>query len=97
MTHLTLSRGKNPKSVTLSGKGVTLRGSFSHNWPMWEKVLHMLATGQIDLGPILNRIAPLEDWKSCFDEMHAGEVVKAVSGKFAPCEVKIQKIGKPAR
>ena len=26
-----------------------------------------------------------------------GEVVKAVSGKFAPCEVKIQKIGKPAR
>ena len=26
-----------------------------------------------------------------------GEVVTAVSGKFAPCEVKIQKIGKPAR
>ena len=26
-----------------------------------------------------------------------GKVVPAVSGKFAPCEVKIQKIGKPAR
>ena len=26
-----------------------------------------------------------------------GEVVRAVSGKFAPCEVKIQKVGKPAR
>ena len=29
--------------------------------------------------------------------LREGEVVEAVSGKFAPCEVKIQKIGKPAR
>ena len=73
--------GREPLGFSLDplvGKGVTLRGSFSHNWPMWEKVLHMLATGQIDLGPILNRVAPLEDWKSCFDEMHAGDLVKAV-------------------
>ena len=73
--------GREPLGFSLDplvAKGVTLRGSFSHNWPMWEKVLHMLATGQIDLGPILNRIAPLEDWKSCFDEMHAGDLVKAV-------------------
>lgn len=59
-------------------KAVTLQGSFSHTWPMWEKVIAMLASKQIDLDPILNRVAPLEDWKSCFDSMHHGDLVKAV-------------------
>jgi alcohol dehydrogenase/L-iditol 2-dehydrogenase len=59
-------------------KNVTLKGSFSHNWPMWEKVLWMLSSGQLNLDPILSRVAPLSDWKSCFDGMQAGELVKAV-------------------
>jgi alcohol dehydrogenase/L-iditol 2-dehydrogenase len=62
----------------LVGKGITLRGSFSHNWTMWEKVLAMLASGYLNLDHVLNRVAPLEEWKSCFDEMHAGNLVKAV-------------------
>ncbi len=73
--------GREPLDFSLDplvGKGITLRGSFSHNWPMWEKVLGMLASGQIDLDRILNRVAPLEEWKSCFDEMHSGDLVKAV-------------------
>ena len=41
-------------------KAVTLQGSFSHNWPIWEKVISLLASGKIDLDPILNRISPLE-------------------------------------
>ena len=59
-------------------KGATLQGSFSHNWPMWERVIAMLASGQINLDHILNRISPLADWKSSFDAMHHGEIVKAV-------------------
>lgn len=73
--------GREPLGISLDplvAKGVTLRGSFSHNWPIWEKVLGMLATGQINLDPILNRVAPLTEWKSCFDAMHAGDLVKAV-------------------
>ena len=27
-------------------KAVTVQGSFSHNWPIWERVIHMIATGQ---------------------------------------------------
>ena len=73
--------GREPLGFSLDplvGKGVTLKGSFSHNWPMWEKVLGMLASGHLDLSAILNRVAPLEEWKSCFDQMHSGDVVKAV-------------------
>ncbi len=59
-------------------KGVTLQGSYSHNWPMWEKVIAMLASGQIDLAPILNRVSPLGDWQESFEAMQQGEIVKAV-------------------
>jgi len=59
-------------------KAVTLQGSFSHTWPMWEKVLGMLASGQLDLTHILSRVAPLTEWKSCFDAMQKGDAVKAV-------------------
>ena len=59
-------------------KAVTLQGSYSHNWPIWEKVISLLASGKINLDPILNRVAPLQDWKQVFDEMHAGHIVKGV-------------------
>jgi L-iditol 2-dehydrogenase len=59
-------------------KAVTLQGSFSHTWQMWEKVLSMLASGQIDLTHVLSRVAPLTEWKPCFDAMQKGDAVKAV-------------------
>ncbi len=59
-------------------KAVTLQGSFSHNWPIWEKVIFLLATGKIDLGKILNRVAPLSDWHASFEEMESGAIVKGV-------------------
>jgi L-iditol 2-dehydrogenase len=59
-------------------KNVTLAGSFSHNWPIWERVLAMLATGQINLDLIISRVAPLTEWHTCFEKMEQGEFVKAV-------------------
>jgi alcohol dehydrogenase/L-iditol 2-dehydrogenase len=59
-------------------KNVTLSGSFSHNWPIWERVISMIGSGQIDLEPVISRVAPLEVWHECFEKMEAGEYVKAV-------------------
>jgi alcohol dehydrogenase/L-iditol 2-dehydrogenase len=59
-------------------KNVTLAGSFSHNWPIWERVLSMIASGQINLDLIVSRVAPLSDWHVCFEKMEKGEFVKAV-------------------
>jgi len=59
-------------------KAVTLQGSFSHTFRNWEKVVGMLAAGQINLDPIISRVAPLADWQDCFDGMHTGKYVKAV-------------------
>lgn len=59
-------------------KNVRLQGSFSHYWTIWERVLALLASGQLDVRPILGGTWPLEQWHEAFTAMHDGEVVKAV-------------------
>jgi alcohol dehydrogenase/L-iditol 2-dehydrogenase len=59
-------------------KAVTLQGSFSHTWAVWERVLEMMGTGQLDPRPYLSRVSGLEDWKASFDGMHDGALIKAV-------------------
>ncbi|TFG78438.1 MAG: Zn-dependent alcohol dehydrogenase, partial [Flavobacteriales bacterium] len=59
-------------------KNVTLQGSFSHNWPIWEKVLHLLASGKLDVKPIIGGVWGLQDWHEAFEQMYSGKVVKSV-------------------
>ncbi|MEP7108705.1 MAG: zinc-binding dehydrogenase [Ferruginibacter sp.] len=59
-------------------KNVTLQGSFSHNWPVWEKVISLLANGQLDVKPIIGGVWPITGWQEAFEKMHKGEVVKSV-------------------
>ena len=59
-------------------KNVTLQGSFSHNWPIWERVLALLANGQLEVEPIIGGQWPIEDWHEAFEKMHSGAIVKSV-------------------
>lgn len=59
-------------------KNITLQGSFSHNWPIWERVLALLSSGQLNVRPILGGVWGLESWHEAFEKMHHGEIVKAV-------------------
>lgn len=59
-------------------KAVTLQGSYSHNWSIWEKVLSLLSNRRIDLSPVLNRISPLSEWRETFEQMRSGAIVKGV-------------------
>jgi L-iditol 2-dehydrogenase len=59
-------------------KNVTLQGSFSHHWAIWERVLAMLTSGQLDVGPIIGGTWALEDWHEAFEKMHSGQIVKSV-------------------
>ena len=40
--------------------------------------LDSFASGKLDLAPILNTVAPLNDWKQVFEAMHSGQIVKGV-------------------
>jgi alcohol dehydrogenase/L-iditol 2-dehydrogenase len=59
-------------------KSVTLQGSFSHNWPIWEQVIGMMANGQLDVAPVLGGSWALSEWHSAFKTMHSRDIVKAV-------------------
>jgi len=59
-------------------KNITLQGSFSHNWPIWERVLALLASGQLNVRPILGGVWALDAWHEAFEKMHEGHIVKAV-------------------
>ena len=65
-------------------KAVTLQGSFSHNWTVWEKVLSLLASGKIDLTHVINRVSPLTEWHEAFEEMHTGQIVKGGAAAMTP-------------
>ena len=73
--------GKQPLDFSLDPlvqKNVKLQGSFSHNWPIWERVIAMLASGQLNVQPIIGGVWPIADWREAFEKMHQGEVVKSV-------------------
>lgn len=59
-------------------KNVRLQGSFSHNWPIWEKVIGMMGSGMLDVKPIIGGIWPVTSWLEAFEKMHHGEVAKSV-------------------
>ena len=73
--------GREPLGFSLDQlvqKNITLQGSFSHNWPIWERVIALLAGGQLDVKPIIGGVWPITQWHEAFEKMHAGEVVKSV-------------------
>jgi L-iditol 2-dehydrogenase len=73
--------GREPLGFSLDQlvqKNITLQGSFSHNWPIWERVIALLAGGQLDVRPIIGGVWPITQWHEAFEKMHAGEVVKSV-------------------
>jgi alcohol dehydrogenase/L-iditol 2-dehydrogenase len=57
---------------------VRLQGSFSHNYPMWEKVIRLLAEDAIKADEIVGLEAGLEGWADAFEAMHSGRVIKSV-------------------
>jgi alcohol dehydrogenase/L-iditol 2-dehydrogenase len=59
-------------------KAVELRGSFSHNYPVWERVLGLLGSGALDVRPLIGGTYPLADWAKAFDAMEHGGHVKSV-------------------
>jgi L-iditol 2-dehydrogenase len=63
-------------------KNVTLQGSFSHNWPVWERVIALLDIGSLDVRPIIGGVWPIAQWQDAFEKMHKGEVVKSILKPF---------------
>jgi L-iditol 2-dehydrogenase len=55
-----------------------LQGSFSHNYPVWERVIHLLDRRVTMPDAIIGLRNPLDRWREAFDAMHEGRVIKSV-------------------
>ena len=62
----------------LTAKAVNLQGTWSHNYADWERILHLVQTGQLRMAPMVSKVYPLVDWQEAFEDALAGRVVKAV-------------------
>jgi alcohol dehydrogenase/L-iditol 2-dehydrogenase len=73
--------GPQPLNFSLDAavqKNVTIQGSFSHNWPIWERIIAMMTSGQLDVSPLIGGTWRLDQWKVAFETMHSCEIAKAV-------------------
>jgi len=59
-------------------KNVHLQGSFSHNYPVWERVIHLLDRRATLPETIVGETMPLAAWREAFTAMHDGRVIKSV-------------------
>ena len=59
-------------------KNIRLQGSFSHNFPIWERVIHLLDRRLTKPERIVGLTAPLDGWREAFAAMHEGRVIKSV-------------------
>jgi len=62
----------------LVAKNVALLGSFSHNWPMWERVLDLMGSKRLNVDPLIGGVWPLAEWQEAFSKMQSQEVIKSV-------------------
>ncbi|MFN9550520.1 MAG: zinc-binding dehydrogenase [Pirellulaceae bacterium] len=73
--------GRSPLNFSLDPlvqKNITLQGSFSHNWQIWERVLALLDAGQLEAERIVGGRWDLEHWHEAFETMHHGDVAKSL-------------------
>src|SRR5829696_342700 len=59
-------------------KNIRLQGSFSHNFPIWERVIHLLDRRSTRPDEIVGLTSSLDGWREAFDAMHEGRVIKSV-------------------
>jgi len=59
-------------------KNIRLQGSFSHNYPVWERVIHLLDRRVTRPEAIVGLTTALDGWREAFDAMHEGRVIKSV-------------------
>lgn len=75
--------GWGPKPVgfsldSLVQKAARLQGTFSHNWPTWEKVLSMIASGAVQMKPMITEVLGIEEWERAYRMVEERKAVKVV-------------------
>jgi L-iditol 2-dehydrogenase len=72
-----------PKPLDLSldsllSKAASIQGTFSHTWRTWEAVLAMMASGTLEMDPMITHRFTIEEWERAYHLIEDREAVKVV-------------------
>ncbi len=59
-------------------KQLRLQGSICHTWQTWERTMAFIASGAIDLSPLVSTRLPLTRWREAFDGVMAKRSIKTL-------------------
>lgn len=59
-------------------KELHVRGAMGQKWTAWETAMRLLASGKVDLAPLVSHTLPLEQWAKAFDLAEARSAHKIV-------------------
>ncbi len=73
--------GPQPLNASLDmlvAKAARLQATFSHTYATWERVLTLMATGQLRLEPVIGGVYGIDQWEQAFLDMESGKNIKSV-------------------
>jgi L-iditol 2-dehydrogenase len=59
-------------------KELEMHGSFAHLPSAWRKALNLMASGQVQIRPLVSAILPITEWRTAFDAFERREGIKIV-------------------
>jgi L-iditol 2-dehydrogenase len=59
-------------------KELTVKGTFCHHYPTWERALQFESMGILDVKPIITDTIPLENWEEAINKLIAKEAIKVL-------------------
>lgn len=64
-------------------KGVTLQGSFSHNFEIWEESIQLIAEKKIDLRCLISGVVLMDEWENAFALLSQKKAIKILMQPYA--------------
>ena len=59
-------------------KNLTVQGSFSHNWPVWEDSISLVRSGKVDVHSLITHEYQIARWRDAFETVESREGVKVL-------------------
>jgi L-iditol 2-dehydrogenase len=73
----TVENASFPMSL-IEKKNLSVQGSFSHNWPVWEDAISLVKNGQVDVRSLITHEYDLSHWKDAFDMVESRVGIKVL-------------------
>lgn len=60
----------------LTGRELSIAGSFGHQWKNWEEAIRLMASGKVNVKGLITGRYPIEQWRDAFNAMERQEGIK---------------------